>query len=310
MNSIEDKLKRAINQAPYLDVEKLLEEPVRKMEAHDYITRQELPSKISSRRLSPVFSFCACLVFAIISYLYVFTLPYGHVALDINPTFQLTMNRLSSVITLEALNDDGKEILEAADIQDKDMKTTLIAILNAMIENGYLSSEDNAILVSVDNKSSKKAKAIMEKVDLIIKEYLASHSISSELKEKIITDNEEKKTAAKDHGMSAGKLELIYEIIEDTPSLSFDYLSGLSLKELILLEEKYDDLEDEYEDDDDNEDQDGEDDDRDDEDDRDDDKDDEDGENDTDRDNDNDDEDDDDDDNDDHSDDDEDEDDD
>ena len=156
MNSIEDKLKRAINQAPYLDVEKLLEEPVRKMEAHDYITRQELPSRISSRRLSPVFAFCACLVFAIISYLYVFTLPYGHVALDINPSFQLTMNRLSSVITLEALNDDGEEILEAADIQDKDMKTTLIAILNAMIEKGYLSSEDNAILVSVDNKSSKK----------------------------------------------------------------------------------------------------------------------------------------------------------
>ncbi|WP_426350901.1 anti-sigma-I factor RsgI family protein [Alloiococcus sp. CFN-8] len=248
MNLIEDKLKRAINQAPYLDVEKLLQEPVRKMEAHDYITRQELPKSSTMRRLSPVYGLCACLIFAVISYFYVFTVPYGHIAIDINPSFQLTMNRLSSVITLEALNDDGEDILEAADIKDKDIKATLVAILDTMMKEGYLSSKDNAILVSVDNKSSKKANAILEEVDLIIKDYLSSHSITSELKEKIITDDAEKKTTAKVHGMSAGKLELIYDIMEDNPSLSFDYLSGLSLKELILLEEKYDDLEDELED--------------------------------------------------------------
>ena len=90
------------------------------------------------------------------------------VILDVNPSIALTVNADERIVNAEGLNEDGWTILNGMDLTDVDITVAVNAVIGSMLQKGYLSDLQNAILVTVENEDSEKSAALQERISSII----------------------------------------------------------------------------------------------------------------------------------------------
>lgn len=99
-------------------------------------------------------SCAACLLILAATGSWLFFVPTVCISIDINPSFELSVNRFDKVVSVESYNEDGKALIEALDIKylscydaiDKIVKSEEIAVFledNDTLEIGVFGS-DNA----------------------------------------------------------------------------------------------------------------------------------------------------------------------
>ena len=59
-------------------------------------------------------------------------------SIDVNPSLAINLNSKQNVVSVEALNQDGKTILGDLDLSGKQMHEAVDTLLGSMIEKGYL----------------------------------------------------------------------------------------------------------------------------------------------------------------------------
>lgn len=160
------------------------------------------------------------------------------VYLDVNPSIELQVNSESKIISCLPANDDAEIILDGLELKGVDMNTALTAIIGSMHVNGYLSSDSNSILVSVNTSSEEKETILLENItDGISKVFKESDMECSIIAQSVEIDDDLKRRA-KENGISAGKMHLVDKMIEEIDGFSEDdrkNLSGMSIKELNLM---------------------------------------------------------------------------
>lgn len=239
MKNYEENLKRAILQAPAPDLEELMNEPVEKLKRHDDITRQDTRGRIIRRKsVLSVCAACACLCIVVFGWMFRNGKTETYIELDINPSLEIAVNSKNQVLKLEAMNSDAKKIISNIKWRRKDVDTVVDDILDEMLQEDYFKDAENMILLSVDNKSSKKAEELMDHLEQRIQEFLNSKNVYPTIIRQLIRGNEEERNMAKAYNMSMGKLYLIKEIMKLTDDLSFEELADRSVKELTDIYEK------------------------------------------------------------------------
>lgn len=129
---------------------------------------------------------------------------YAYMSIDINPSFEVGLDENLQVISLEALNDEAKKLLESI----PDWKnSTLDSITEKIIENskdsGYLKDGKQVLITTVvtDSHNTDVDRELEQGIEEIKEEYK---------KEKIavtsITSTVETRKAAQEKGISTGKL--------------------------------------------------------------------------------------------------------
>ncbi len=168
--------------------------------------------------------------------------------LDVNPGVRIYVEENSTVIAVEATNEDGEEIVAELDLTDKDYETIVEEIIDEMDEQGYLEGEESSILISVEKKEIDISEKINEKINKAFEKHGKKASVIEqdlhELDEKVgkaIGD------MAKKYHISEGKAHLIEKIREEYPELSEEELAGLKVNDLgMMLEETSDDIKDHF----------------------------------------------------------------
>ena len=164
--------------------------------------------------------------------------------LDVNPGVRIYVEEDSSVIAVEATNEDGEEIVAELDLADKNYEAIVEEIIDKMDEQGYLEGEENSVLISVE----KTAMDISEKLNEKINKTFEKHGKKASVIEQDLHELDEKvgKTIgdmAKKYHISEGKAHLIEKIREEYPELSEEELAGLKVNDLgMMLEETSDDI--------------------------------------------------------------------
>ena len=77
------------------------------------------------------------------------------ISLDVNPSVELSVNRKNRVLEAEPLNEDAKAIMEDMNLKGVDLNVAVNAVIGSMVTHGYLDDLDNAILVTVSNRSEE-----------------------------------------------------------------------------------------------------------------------------------------------------------
>jgi len=164
---------------------------------------------------------------------------------DVNPSIELSINKSEKVISVNALNEDGKIILDNMDLDKVDLDVAVNAIIGSMVKNGYISDIENSILVSVKNDDIDRANKLKDDITNSINEILSSSSIKGSVLSQTYDDNTENKKLAEDNNVSDGKAKLINNILKSDikdskgKAYTFESLSKLSINELnLLLKEK------------------------------------------------------------------------
>ncbi len=157
------------------------------------------------------------------------------VSLDVNPSVEISVNRKSDVLSVNPLNDDGVTIIDGMDFKGSSIDVTVNALIGSMLRNGYLSDLANSILISVDDSDMARGGELQKKLADEVNELLQTNTFSGAVLSQTVTADTELRKLASDHGITAGKAQLVNTIIETNPVHTFDELAVLSINELNLI---------------------------------------------------------------------------
>ena len=164
---------------------------------------------------------------------YFINAPYSYVDVDINPSIEITSNIFDRIIKIEALNDDGKNILKLDKYNNESVGEGVQNIIKRAAEKGYIKNDvQNVILVTVSSKDEKKVENIKTDVSasIDVKKVVKAGTSTEVMMESTTL---EKHDSARKMGMSPGKLSLIEEVIKEKPGLKIDDLKNKPVRDLV-----------------------------------------------------------------------------
>lgn len=230
---IESSLERGIRRLPHPSFEAIARAHVAPMQAHDYITRQECPPK--QRRVWLHALACAAVVLAAgAGWFFQYRMVDAIIDLDVNPSFEITANRSEQVLDVRGLNAQAREVLRGRVYRGWALEDTLDTLFTDLNESGYVSGQQNAVLVSIAGRDLRHTQELKALVTQRITDTLTARDIQPDI---IQQDLQTRESVAQpqENGVSDGKLQLIDRLCAQNPTLSREALIPMSITQLRAL---------------------------------------------------------------------------
>ena len=158
------------------------------------------------------------------------------VMLDVNPSLSMTVSSKERVLSVTPFNQDAEVILGDMDLTGTDLDVAVNALIGSMLQNGYLSDIQNAILVSVENQDAAKSAQLQQHLTDTINSVFQGGSLEAAVLSQTVTESADLNALAQQYGISVGKAALIQTIVDGSHGTkTFESLVGLSINELNLL---------------------------------------------------------------------------
>ncbi len=161
--------------------------------------------------------------------------PDSSIALDVNPSILLTVNRQERVLSVTPQNADAEVVLDGMDLKNVDLDVAVNALIGSMLKNGYISELANSVLISVENSDPAKAAQLQEHLAQSVGELLRANNLAPSVLSQTVTEDEAVKALAEEYGISEGKASLIYKLVELDATLTVDHLAKLQVNDIKLL---------------------------------------------------------------------------
>lgn len=157
------------------------------------------------------------------------------VALDVNPSVEIKVNAKEKVLSVDALNEDGKTIIGDMEFKGSDIDVAVNALIGSMLKNGYLNELTNSILVSVDNNDPEKSAALRQRIADEISVILSTDTFTGSVLSQTLTHNTAVDEIASANDISTGKAQLIHQITQQNTWYTAEDLATMSINELNLI---------------------------------------------------------------------------
>ena len=190
------------------------------------------------RRMSAIAAMVVIAVLIANPILRPFESPYAVVSLDVNPSFEISINKNFKVIDIEALNDDGKSVIQS-NLKGQTLRSAVKNLVNNIEEQGFTNPTSNAILVSTVDFDNKAEDKINKEVAIGISQSVKDHSDTQSTTVVFVDADSEELEAAEDLNMSVGKYKL-YKFASST--LKPEDVESSKISELIVDPDVIDDI--------------------------------------------------------------------
>ena len=160
------------------------------------------------------------------------------VTLDVNPSIQLQLDDDEKVVDVVAGNEDAKKIIKDMDLDDADANVAINAVLGSLVKEGYLTTENNTVLLSVENDDDDKRESLEDDFSEHIQSSLKEYEIDGAILSQSLDLDDDIEEMMKKYDISAGKAVLIEKILEkndDNKTYKIEDLVKLNAQELILI---------------------------------------------------------------------------
>ena len=146
---------------------------VSKVKNKNYAIGQEIVLRNKNKYLKLAASAAAALMlFATPAWAYL--TPYSYVSLDVNPSFEFSINRFDRVLEVKAVNDDGEAVVEkisVAELKNKEINEAVKNVLSELKTQGYIvEGKEGGVVVATSSKSKEKTDALSESLKISIEE--------------------------------------------------------------------------------------------------------------------------------------------
>lgn len=159
------------------------------------------------------------------------------VLLDVNPSISIQANARERVLAVEALNDDAVTILGDMDLTGAQLDVAVNALIGSMLQTGYLTELQNAILVSVENQDTAKSARLQQQITDTINAVFQGGKLEGAVLSQTVAEDDALTALAQEYGVSLGKAALIQEVAAQDGRLSVASLAPLTVSEIALLSE-------------------------------------------------------------------------
>lgn len=149
--------------------------------------------------------------------------PTAYVGIDVNPSIELGLNRFGIVVEAEALNDDGRALLDAVSVTNLSYDDALAQLTESAAFAPYV-EEGAFVEISVTANDEHQKEELCAKSD--------AHLESMPCKGSCHEVDEETRQAAADAGMGVGRYRAAVELMTLDPDTTLDECSDLTMREL------------------------------------------------------------------------------
>lgn len=219
-----EHMARAERATPAMQVERAAQaEPA--MRAGRAARTERRPARPLTRRAA--ITLAACLALATVGvggYAWA-QAPCAYVAIDVNPSIELGINRLGNVASVRAYNEDGERLLQALDLDGLAYADAMAALEERL--RGYL--DDGATVEMTIVCDDERQAAELEQVGVGCLSASGSGSVHCS------HASSEEHHAAESAGMGLGKYRLYLELVDAGVNISPEEASAMTMRELRAL---------------------------------------------------------------------------
>lgn len=166
-------------------------------------------SSLFNKRLAML---CTIFVLFLGSGGYVYTqIPVAYVSLDINPSVELMLNRFNRVVSYEAYNSDGENLLASNDKKNISIDKAINNIISSAVQKNYISSNKN---LAVAFATVSDDSIVRKELEVHLKDTIDKSLKNKSIHASIISSNNNlaKREEAKNIGFTVSKLVLVQEL--------------------------------------------------------------------------------------------------
>lgn len=154
--------------------------------------------------------------------------PAGHLSIDVNPSFELTFNRVNRVVKVQGLNPEAKALLANNKFRGDEVDDVVESIIEKLLESGYLKAPDAHLLLSADDSSFSKG--VLKRVNYSTIKWLKEYYENTEVLSQIVDLDDDALELAHKAEMSFGRLALLQHLF---PGKDADFFTNMTIKEAI-----------------------------------------------------------------------------
>lgn len=147
---------------------------------------------------------------------YAYYTPTDYVSLDVNPSVEYSINLFDRILSVKAVNDDGKELLSDLDLNNKTIEDGVRETLDKLIADGYLSDDPGSgVVITTSNDKFDQAEQLAAELEQEVRTYLESREgIAVEVDAEAVAP--ERVQEARELGVTPGKLNLVDQLQAST----------------------------------------------------------------------------------------------
>lgn len=164
------------------------------------------------------------------------------VSLDVNPSIQIEANRREQVLRVTPLNEAGAQVIAAADLSASGLDKAVNALVEAMVQYGYLSADANSILLSVNDSDPARGTRLQQELSRSIDRQLQKNNISPAVLSQTVTEDAALSLLACANNISTGKAKLVCQMTAQNSFYSEEELAALPINDLSLLNSNLDNI--------------------------------------------------------------------
>lgn len=165
-----------------------------------------------------------CFLFVLIGLggYHIYFTPTSVISIDINPSFELEVNRFDRVISIEGFNKDGDRLVESLNVRFLNYTEALKQILNNEDVETYL-SRDELLSIAVIGSDKTRNEQMLSHIESCTAEHKNTHCSSAEAKDV---------EGAHESGLSCGKYKAFLELQALDPSITVEQVQGMTMREI------------------------------------------------------------------------------
>ena len=227
---VEELYEKAMEQITPNVLEEILEQKVVPMKEEDSILAQ---GERKEKKIGMYVSILGVAVAAMLLFaLYNRSVVETCITIDVNPSFEIQLNKKQKVKKVIGINDDAKKIIKKADLEDKNLDNTMEKLMDAMDEDGYF-DKNAAVLVSVQNKKIKTAQNIEKKVQKKMNQLCENRTKTPVVYTQSVREDKEVTAVAKDYCISKGRATFICNMVKKNQEWKVEDLASMTVEELV-----------------------------------------------------------------------------
>lgn len=151
------------------------------------------------------------------------------ITIDVNPSMELSLDKNNRVVSVKALNEDSKKLVENKMLEDLPIEEALNNIIVILRSNKYLKDSENTILVNVESSNEN----LTQIVNAAIKKKANEDDINVNIIMQEVKDaTDEVKELAEKYNISISKAYYISEQVKNDTKLVIDNLAKATLNDI------------------------------------------------------------------------------
>lgn len=162
-----------------------------------------------------------------------FTRPTGYLSIDVNPSIEMTFNRMNKVVELKGLNPEGEAILAKLNINRGDVDDLVEAIVAELVESNYLADSDAKLLLSTDD--SQNSRQLLTRLNYEVVYWLREHAEEKDILSQIVSMDMKDEIKAEENGLSLGRYLLIKQIFGNLDDEQMELVKSMKVDELLTF---------------------------------------------------------------------------